>query len=97
MRALANLLADADQRIPELSGEVAWLRAYFAARLSDADQRNSALSAELESLSGYKRVVEPELQFLREYKRQVDKLLNPFRKVPGFERLLKAVTSVLRR
>jgi ADP-heptose:LPS heptosyltransferase len=38
-----------------------------------------------------------ELAFLREYRRQVDKVLNPFRKLPGFKWLVRAIRMQVRR
>jgi ADP-heptose:LPS heptosyltransferase len=58
--------------------------------------KSDRLGAEVER---FEAVVAPqlyaELEYLREYRRGVDKILGPFRKLPGFKRLVEVISSLV--
>jgi chromosome segregation ATPase len=93
--ALADLLESAEKRSSELQGEVDWLREYIEHQSFELGQLRpevDRLRTEVDRLQIYvarleqeRVVIHAELDFLRDYRRKVDRVLNPFRKLPGFK------------
>ena len=105
--ALADLLESAEKRSSELQGVVDWLRGYIehqSFELGQARTEVDRLRTEVDRLQIYvarleqeRLVIHAELDFLRDYRRKVDRVLNPFRKLPGFKWAVNVANKVLSR
>ena len=93
----SKYIEDLKTRLSDIEQRTSEYRQRAETELASLREYQQRAETELASLREYSQVVEPEFQFLREYRRQIDKLLNPFRKVPGFEWLVQVIISLLRR